>query len=391
MVRRDDFGSYGEFTSLTPARILDTRDGIGRGGNTSPVGEATTIDVQITGQGGVPGTPGNVAAVVLNATVAEPTASSFLTVWPTGITQPVISNLNYVAGQVVPNLVTVAVGTGGKVSVFNRFGSTHVIFDVVGYYSTDVGTAGSRFHGVTPFRYFDTRDGTGAVAPTQIGQGGVLRFKVTGKGGVAGTGVTGVVMNVTVTEPTFDSFVTVYPDDVGRPNASNLNFVAGQTVPNLVTVRVPASGFVNFYNHLGATHLLADVVGYYDGDKSTDAGRFVPVAPARLFDSRLSSPFPPPGKMTPGGILFSESPFTAEAQAVYNVTVTEPTDSGYVTLFPDPLPPPNASNLNFVAGQTVPNLVIVKRGPHRRIEVYNFGGYTHLIIDKFGYFTSADA
>ena len=50
-------------------------------------------------------------------------------------------------------------------------------------------------------------------------------------------------MNVTVTDPTWDGYVTVYPGDVAdRPTASNLNFVAGQTVPNLVTVKVPASG-----------------------------------------------------------------------------------------------------------------------------------------------------
>src|SRR5260370_34647819 len=111
----------------------------------------------------------------------------------------------------------------GKVSVFNNAGSTHVILDVVGYYSDATGPLGSRFHSLSPFRYFDTRAGSGGVGTSPIGPGQTLHFKVTGKGGVPAGGITSVVMNVTVTEPTSSGFVTVYPHDVARPGASNLN------------------------------------------------------------------------------------------------------------------------------------------------------------------------
>ena len=289
----------GEFTSLTPARILDTRDGTGRSGVTDPLGDNSSFDVQITGRGGVPSSSSDVVAVVLNATVTEPGAGSYLTVSPAGVARPLISNLNYEPGQTVPNLVTVGLGNGGKVSVYNRNGPVHVIFDVVGYYSTGAGPDGSRFHGLTPFRYFDTRDGTGGVPATKVGQAGTLKFKVTGKGGVPASGVTAVVMNVTITEPSLSSFLTVYPDDVLRPVASNLNYVPGLTVPNLVTVRVPASGIVDFYNHLGATHVLADVVGYYDDVEVTEAGRLIPLVPTDLRQPRVE-PIPAAGKITAG-------------------------------------------------------------------------------------------
>ncbi|MFW2383426.1 MAG: hypothetical protein ACN4GZ_16855, partial [Acidimicrobiales bacterium] len=144
----------GEFTALTPARVLDTRTGNGRGGATTPLGENRWFDVQITGRGGVPST--GVSAVVMNVTVTEPTRPSHLTVWPSGIAVPEISNLNYVPGQTVPNLVTVALGASGRVSVLNRFGTTHVIFDVVGFYAGADGQPGSRFHSIDPYRYFDT-------------------------------------------------------------------------------------------------------------------------------------------------------------------------------------------------------------------------------------------
>jgi hypothetical protein len=127
-------GALGQFHPLTPARILDTRTGVG--GVLGKVGPGGTITVDVTGPGGVP-TVG-VASVVLNVAVTQPTASGFLTVYPSGSSRPTASNLNFVAGQTVPNLVVAKVGADGKVKVFNSSGSTHVIFDVAGWY-TDAG------------------------------------------------------------------------------------------------------------------------------------------------------------------------------------------------------------------------------------------------------------
>jgi hypothetical protein len=91
------------------------------------------LNLQVTGRGGVPAT--GVSAVVLNVTVTEPTAPSFLTAWPAGLALPLAANLNYLAGQTVPNLVTVKVGAGGQVSLYNAAGSTHIVVDVAGWYS----------------------------------------------------------------------------------------------------------------------------------------------------------------------------------------------------------------------------------------------------------------
>jgi hypothetical protein len=385
----------GEFTSLTPARILDTRDGTGRGGVIAPVGAGQSIDVQITGRGGV--AQRGVAAVVLNATVTEPTQSSFLTIWPTGVAQPVISNLNYVAGQTVPNLVTVSVGADGKVSVYNHVGSAHVIFDVVGYYADETGPGGSRFHGVDPYRFFDTRDGTGGIPARPIGPNSVLQFNVLGKGGVPVFGVSGVVMNVTVTEPTSSSFLTVYPDDVSsRPLASNLNYTPGRTVPNLVTVRVPQTGVVDFYNLAGNVHVIADVVGYYDGNKNTEAGRFIPLVPSRTLDTRESNePLGADDWFWLDMAGWNGVPPSGAGSVVINTTITEPTAPSYLTVFPDDLCEfPLASNLNYVARQTVANLVIVRLSDTTgcanldgAIDFYNRAGTVHVIADVFGYFT----
>jgi hypothetical protein len=114
---------------VPPARVLDTRSGPGP---TGPVGPGGTITVDVTGVGGVPSS--DVGAVVLNTTVAEPTSASFLTVFPSDETLPLASNLNFSAGQTVPNLVIVKVGADGNVKVYNKLGSVHVVFDVSGWY-----------------------------------------------------------------------------------------------------------------------------------------------------------------------------------------------------------------------------------------------------------------
>jgi hypothetical protein len=113
------------FSPLTPNRILDTRSA---GGAFGP-GETRAVQVA-----GTPGVPAGASAVVLNATVTGPTERSWLTVWPTGVAQPGVSDLNWAAGDTRANLVVAKLGPDGKVNVNNARGSTHVILDVQGWY-----------------------------------------------------------------------------------------------------------------------------------------------------------------------------------------------------------------------------------------------------------------
>jgi hypothetical protein len=122
----------------------------------------------------------------------------------------------------------------------------------------------SSFVAVTPVRILDTRPAPenvgGFIGP--IGTGGTHTFQVAGVAGVP-LRATAVVMNVTVTDTSGDSFLTVWPGGTTRPTASNLNFSTGDTIPNLVTVRLGDTGQVSVYNKSGNTHVVADVAGYY--------------------------------------------------------------------------------------------------------------------------------
>lgn len=251
----------GEFHELTPVRILDTRDGTG--GFSAPVGPEATIAVPVAGEGGVPLT--GASAVVLNVTITQPTGDTFLTVFPSNTTRPLASNLNALPGKSVPNLVVAKLGEDGKVAVYNNVGTSHVIYDVMGWFSDASGANGARYSSLTPARILDTRDGTGGFRGP-VGVEGTISVDVTGVGEVPATGVSAVVLNVTATQPTAgESFLTVFPAGGDRPLASNLNFYAGQSVPNLVMAKVNADGKVSVFNNLGTTHVIFDVVGWYSG------------------------------------------------------------------------------------------------------------------------------
>ncbi|MGE0877889.1 MAG: hypothetical protein AB7L13_12780 [Acidimicrobiia bacterium] len=132
--RADVAQTNSTFEPLTPARILDTR-------TSGALGADSQIDLQVVGQGGV---PAGATAVVVNLTVTEPDASSYLTLWPTGEPRPEASNINFVAGRTIANLVTVKLSADGRLTIYNFAGSVHVLVDVNGYYhSTLLGTGGS--------------------------------------------------------------------------------------------------------------------------------------------------------------------------------------------------------------------------------------------------------
>jgi hypothetical protein len=236
---------------LAPNRVLDTRT------SNQPLGQASTLTFQMPGAV----VPAGATAVVLNATVTQPTGSSFLTVYPADApSRPTASNLNFVAGQTVPNLVTVKLSPSGQVKIYNHLGSTHVILDVAGYY----GPSGQFFRAVTPARGLDTRYGTGGKTG-KLGAISEMSLKVLTVGGLPSSpsAVSAVVVNGTVTQPSASSFLTLFPSGTSRPTASNLNYVPSLTVANLAIVKTGTDGRIKLYNHLGDTHVIVDVAGWF--------------------------------------------------------------------------------------------------------------------------------
>ena len=378
----------GLFTSLRPSRLLDTRSGVGA--PAAKVGPFATLHLQVGGRGGVPST--GVAAVVLNVTVTSPSRQGHVTVHGDGTAVPVTSNVNFAAGQTVPNLVVTPVGSNGKVALLNASaGSTHLVADVEGYYLTPTPTEPGALGSLTPARVLDTRTGVGA--PTaRVGPGATVHLQVAGAGGVPASGVSAVVLNVTVTAPELGGHLTVHADGSALPATSNLNFPAGRTVANLVVAQVGTNGRVAVRNgSSGTVDLVADLAGYVLSGTPSQPGAYTSLTPLRLLDTR-SGLGAAKAMVGPGGTVRLQVggrggvPTTAVSAVVLNVTVVGSTRGGYVTAFADGTGRPTASNLNFVGGQTVANLVVVPVAPNGRVDLYNgSAGSTHLLADVAGY------
>ncbi|WP_371479871.1 hypothetical protein [Kitasatospora sp. NBC_00315] len=367
------------FVPITPSRFLDTRSGVGAA--QGRIGWGGVVALQVAGVKGVPAT--GVTAVVMNVTAVSPSDAGHVTVYPDGQPVPDVSNLNFTAGQIVPNLVTVPV-VNGKVDLRNASTSVDLLADVTGYY-TDAAT-GSALTTITPSRFLDTRSGVGAKQG-RIGRDGVVTLQVAGVNGIPATGVTGVVMNVTAVYPTDAGHVTVYPDGQPVPDVSNLNFTAGQIVPNLVTVPV-VNGKVDLRNFSASVDLIADVTGYYSATGAT----FSSSTPVRLLDTRYGAGARAGAVGTDGVVSFAVTgvegvPLTGVTAVVLNVTVTAPTQDSHLTVHPHGIERPGVSNLNFTAGQTTANLVVVPV-VDGRVTIYNHMGDAYVIADLNGYFTA---
>ena len=375
----------GTFTPVGPARVLDTRARIGVT-TTTPVKANGKVVLTVAGAGGVPAT--GATAVVLNVTATAETTGGHLIAYPDGGARPDSSNLNWTPGRNVPNLVTVPVGADGKVDLYNASsGTVHFVADLFGYYSAD--PSGATYEPVGPARVLDTRAKIGVTTTTPVKANGTVALTVAGAGGVPATGATAVVLNVTATAEESSGHLIAYPGGTTRPDSSNLNWIAGRSVPNLVIVPVGADGTVDLYNAgSGTTHLVADVFGYFTADPS--GALFHPAGPVRLLDTRTGTGAPEAGQLSSSGSLslsLADGGALARAKAVVlNVTVVNGTKGGVLTVWPDGQTRPGSSNLNWSAGQTIANLVTVPV-VDGKVDFHASAGSVDVVADLFGFYS----
>ncbi|MER5639590.1 S53 family peptidase [Kitasatospora sp. NPDC002227] len=365
------------YVPVPPKRILDTRNGTGRG----QVGAMASVNLKVGGQGGVP--TSGVSAVVLNTTVVDTASAGYLTAYPAGTQRPLSSNLNWTQGAVVPNLVTVPVSADGTVSLFNgSWGGSDFVADVAGYYTTAGG--GSQLAPLAPKRLLDTRDHTGhGTVATKTG----VSLQIAGAGGVPPTGATAAVLNVTAVDTASGGYLTVYPSGVDRPLASNLNWTTGQVVPNAVIVPIGSDGRIELYNgSWGSMDVVVDIAGYFS--PTATGGKFHAVNPTRQIDTRQGHGALTNNQLLTVGLTAPNLRVPAEAtSAVLNVTVTNTTSAGYLTAWAHGGDRPVASNLNWTAGRTVANQVTVPVHDGQ-VDMAAVCNTTDVVVDLFGYYSN---
>jgi len=249
-------------------------------------------------------------------------------------------------------------------------------------------TAGDVYVSLAPVRLLDTR----ANGET-LGANASLNLQVAGVGEVP-SDATAVAVNVTVTEATAPSFLTVYPTGEALPGSSNLNWVPGDTVANLAIVPVGTDGKLTFYNRNGRADVVVDLQGYFVASGGV-GGDYVPLDPQRITDTRTGSGYPYAGQTLGSNSALNVQvageggvPTEGVSAAVLNVTVTNTTTIGFLAVYPDAQNYPGTSSLNWAAGVTVANRVVVPLSSLGQITLANDLGQADVIVDVSGYFTA---
>lgn len=364
------------FAPLVPARVVDTRDGLGA----SRLPAQAVTRVQIGGQGGVPDAA---KAVLANATITGATAAGFLTLWNCSPSRPEVSTLNFTAGQTVANTATIPLDASGGVCVFTSVAADLVI-DVGGYYASG---ATGHYNPVTPQRLMDSREGVGA--PTRLGAGSVVELPVTGTAGVPDN-ASAVAMNVTGIQPWLNAYVTVYPCG-DLPATSSLNPAAGTITPNLVMAQVSPRGTVCFFTNTDLD-LVVDVVGYVSSNSSS---KFTPSTPFRFTDTRdVSRREVNAGqggfRLSAGQVLTIPMAgvrgIPAGAKAVSaNVTAVDAIGGGFLTAYPCGAVP-TASNVNYSPSDPVANAAELPLSADGSICIYSSTA-AQVVVDVNGWWS----
>ncbi|MDX2044310.1 MAG: M12 family metallo-peptidase [Acidobacteriota bacterium] len=252
-----------------PIRLLETRAGqpgcdtpgapINGGTSRTQQGRVTCNGVTI---------PAAAQALVGNATVVTPASAGYITLFPSNATQPLVSNGNYVGGDIVNTPFTVGLGTDGAFKIFSS-STTHIVMDVLGYFSTeanDVNGQGLLFYSLgSPVRLLDSRAGQPACfTPGAAFNAGVeytQQARVTCNGQIIANNAQAVLGNVTTVNPSA-GFLTLWPSNVSRPLVATSNFATGQIANRHFVVGLGTDGAFKLYAS-GTTHLVIDLSGYF--------------------------------------------------------------------------------------------------------------------------------
>ncbi|MEU8295732.1 hypothetical protein AB0C04_00385 [Micromonospora sp. NPDC048909] len=251
------------------------------------------------------------------------------------------------------------------------------------------------YYPLAPERLMDTRSGLGGrTGPLRARE--VVDLQVAGRGGVPAGGVGSVVLNVTVTGPTANSYLTLYPGGQARPTASSINFAPGWLGSNNVTVKLAADGRVAIYHHDGSTQVVVDVVGFYAGSDAVQSshgrgGQFQRVTPTRLVDTRQER-----GAIEENTRInrwVDLGPSSPRVRAlVLNITAVAPAESGFLSAWAGDSPVPTSSTVNYGAGKVVPNLAYVRTatchdcGPWYGVPIFSVYTLrsTNIVVDLVG-------
>ena len=375
-----------QFIPLTPCREVDTRNTDGEFGG--PPMQGNTSRSFPLPQNPDCGVPATAAAYSLNVTVVPRGALNYLTIWPTGEAQPLVSTMNSPDGRVKANAAIVPAGANEAVSVYVT-DTTDVILDIDGYF-TAPSSQTYQFYAVAPCRVVDTRAGSGFpqdLGPPSLQAQTPRVLPILSSSCLQGiTNPLAYSFNVTVVPNPAGQplgYLTVWPSNQTQPVVSTLNNPTATVVANAAIVPAAPDGDVDVYAY-NSTDLIIDINGYFGAPGGQNALSLYPVAPCRVLDTRNNKGQPFMGEKTVNVVGSVCAPPSSAQAYVFNATVVPPGSMPYLTLWPDGQQQPVVSTLNAYDGFITSNMAIVPT-TNGSIDAYA-AALTHLIVDISGYF-----
>jgi hypothetical protein len=398
------------YHATSPARVLDSRPTAAGHTNIGLAGKFTAGTVRTFAVAGVIGVgatsvavPTNATAVTGNLTIVNQTAAGVVALGPIMTASGATTTINFVKGDTRANNVTLGLGSGGTLAAVYRSstaGATiDLIFDVTGYFTPD--TSGATYHTLTPGRILDTRP-TGS-GHTNIGLSGKFTTKSVRTFAVAGvkalgwtsalvpSAATAVTGNLTVTDATSIGYVSVGPTIAPVPSTSTLNVAKGANVANGVTVALKSGKLQAVWDGTAGSSadVIFDVTGYFTS--GSGGLSFYPIAPVRVLDSSMSLGLS--GTFTSGTArLFTIGGTagvpTGAAGIAGNLTLLNPSSSGWALVSPEIVASPITSTLNVASGHSEANGfdVALGSGGHVALEWAGTTGSTaNIALDVTGY------
>jgi hypothetical protein len=369
-----------QFVPITPCRLVDTRSAPGLLGGPAMVGGASRIFPLPQSNCGVPATA---AAYSLNVTVIPSGPLSYLTISPTGETQPLVSTLNSPDHRVKANAAIVPAGAGGAVSVYVS-DATDLVLDIDGYFQPP-GDQTLQFYPLTPCRVLDTRAQQGYLGGPNLHGTRERDFPMLWSGCQIPDNVQAYSLNFTVVPWQGRSlgYLSVWAAGGNRPVVSTLNNPTATVVANAAIVPAGVGGAIAVYPSQD-TDLIADINGYFAAPGQGGLSLHL-TAPCRVLDTRSNGGAFSGQRNPPVNVAATPCGVPSEAGGyVFNATVVPLAALGYLTLWPDGQAQPVVSTLNAPNGVTASNMAVlpVQDG---KIDAYA-SGITQLIMDISGYF-----
>lgn len=384
----DAAAAGGDYIALaTEGHLLDTRSAIGVSTKT-PVGAGSYVSFPVLGKGGVPAS--GVSGVLVDITAVSPTATTFLWIGPSESTYTAVnSNVNIVsASSPISNSAVSAIGSDGKLKVYNHAGSAHIVVDVQGYYTSSTAASGpGGFVPVSPAkRIVDTRDGTGLAKAATIAAGGSLTVDMS-VGGVIPSGSPSAYFDAIVTGSTDAGYLAEYPAGGNAAAATSVfDFLTGTTASG-ATAKLGTNNGVVFVNHSSAAiNLVIAAEGYTSPTPGAGAGYR-----AALKRVATSVPVAATGTATVQVVGQGGVPTHGVTAVAANLTASAGTAGGYLQPYPSD-GTPDVSADNFPASTSRADLVFIQPGPDGKIKVYNHSSTAiTLQVDVQGYYVDGNS